>query len=254
MRQFVKILIITLLCVIFASLFYSAYKDVKQSSLREFNAEQFALAKQASRGIEGFFIYYQRELLFLSNLKYIADLNDQGKNLLEEFYISHSDQIEAITIVDSEGILRYTFPYNDAALDQDISTQSHIKLIMQNHKPIVSDVFTTVQGFEAIAYHVPILKDNIYKGSIAILIPLEKLGRRYIENIKTRETGFGWLISEKEITLFHPVAESTGKMANEIYEGSQDFADLIKRTKNESEGTAVCVIKTSSDKGKKQVL
>jgi PAS domain S-box-containing protein len=253
MKPLVKILLIPLLCVFFASLFYSAYKDVKHSSLKEFNTEQFALAKQASRGIEGFFIYYQRELLFLSNLNYIADLNDQGKSLLQVFYKSHSDQIEAITIVDSKGILRYTFPYNNSALDQDISGQSHIKQIMQTHKPTVSDVFTTVQGFEAIAYHIPIIKDSIYKGSIAILIPLEKLGRRYIENIKTKETGFGWLISEKEITLYHPDAMATGKVAHEISGVSGDLTDLIIRTKNESEGTAVCAIKPSSEKDNKQV-
>ena len=56
--------------------------------------EQFTLAKQASRGIESFFIYYQRELLFLSKLKYVSELNDQGKDLLADFYKSHSDQIE----------------------------------------------------------------------------------------------------------------------------------------------------------------
>ncbi|MBK7627576.1 MAG: PAS domain S-box protein [Bacteroidales bacterium] len=253
MRPLVKILLIPLLCVFFASLFYSAYRDVKQSSLKEFNAEQFALAKQASRGIEGFFIYYQRELLFLSDLNYIADLNDQGRRLLEAFYLSHSDQIEAITIVDSKGILRYTFPYNNSALNQDISGQSHIKEIMHTQKPTVSDVFTAVQGFEAIAYHIPIIKDSIYKGSIAILIPLEKLGRRYIENIKTKDTGFGWLISEKEVTLYHPDEEVTGKMASELFEDSQDLTYLIKRTKNESEGTAVCSIKSYSDRDNKEV-
>jgi PAS domain S-box-containing protein len=240
-----RFLFLPFLFLIFGYLFFSAYKDVKDRSLKDFNAQQFAMAKQASRGIESFFIYYQRELFFLSNLNYIADLNDQGKDLLEDFYKSHSDQIEAITVVDSNGILKYTFPYNNSAIGQDISIQSHIKQIMQSHKPTVSDVFTTVQGYDAIAYHIPILKDSIYDGSIAILIPLEKLGRRYIETIKTKETGFGWLISENKIALFHPEASIVGKTAKEVFEGSPSVMNLIDRTGNESEGTSIFKVKKS---------
>jgi hypothetical protein len=93
-----RFLIVPFLFALFSYLFYSAYKDVKDKTLNEFNVQQFTLAKQASRGIESFFIYYQRELSFLSQLKYVSVLNDQGKDLLADFYKNHSDQIEAISI------------------------------------------------------------------------------------------------------------------------------------------------------------
>ena len=54
-------------------------------------------------------------------------------------------------------------------------------------------------------YHVPIMKGNKYTGSIAILIPLEKLGKRFVENIRTGETGYGSMISEIGIELFNPI-------------------------------------------------
>ena len=56
---------------------------------------------------------------------------------------------------------------------------------MSSRQPTVSEVFTSVQGFKTIAYHIPIIKDNIYEGSIAILIPVNKLGKRFVENIRT---------------------------------------------------------------------
>jgi len=44
-----RFLIVPFVLAAFSYLFYSAYKDVKNSALNEFNKEQFILAKQASR-------------------------------------------------------------------------------------------------------------------------------------------------------------------------------------------------------------
>lgn len=221
-------------------LFYSSDKDVKDRTLNDFNREQFTLAKQASRGIESFFIYYQRELEFLSKLKYVSDLNDQGKALLAEFYKNNADQIEAVTIVDSKGILKFTYPLNLGVIGQDISLQPHIKTVIETQKPTVSDVFTSVQGFRTIAYHVPIIVDNEYKGSIAILIPLGQLGRRFVENINTGETGYAWMISEKGIQLFNPTNNQNGKPAREIYKNNPSICSLIDLALTKIEGTSVC--------------
>ena len=221
-------------------LFYSAYKDVKDRTLNEFNTQQFTLAKQASRGIESFFIYYQRELFFLSRLKYVSELDDQGKELLVDFFYSHSDQIEGITIVDSKGILKFTYPANPASIGKDISNQLHIKTVMETRKPTVSEVFTSVQGFKTIAYHIPIIIDNVYKGSIAILIPVNQLGRRFIENIKTGETGYGWMISEGDIVIYNPSENQTGKSAKEIFKNIPSVLELIDKTSRATLGTSIC--------------
>jgi PAS domain S-box-containing protein len=245
-----RFLLIPIVLAIFSYLFYSAYKSVKDRTLNEFNNQQFALAKQASIGIESFFTYYQRELLFLSKLKYVSDLNDQGRDLLADFYSNHSDQIEAITVVDAKGILKYTFPYNKSAIGQDISSQEHISTVIETHKPTVSDVFTSVQGYRTIAYHIPIIAGNEYKGSLAILIPLDNLSKRFIENIRTGETGYGWMISEDGIILFNPVTGQTGKSVKEIYSTSPSLLELINKTQREKEDTSICYIALKSDEKK----
>ena len=72
-----RFLLVPLILVIFFYLFYAAYKDVKDRTLNEFNYQQFALANQASIGIESFFNYFQKELEGLSKISFIAELNDQ---------------------------------------------------------------------------------------------------------------------------------------------------------------------------------
>jgi PAS domain S-box-containing protein len=245
-----RYLSVPIVLAIFTYLFYSAYKSVKDKTLNEFNNQQFALAKQASIGIESFFDYYLRELLFLSKLEYVSDLNDQGRNLLADFYNNHSDQIEAISVVDDMGILKYTFPYNKSAIDQDISYQEHIRTVIKTHKPTGSDVFISVQGYKAIAYHIPIITGNEYKGSIAILIPLNNLGKRFIENIRTGETGYGWMISKDGIVLYNPATGQTGKSVKEIYSTSPSLLELISKTQSEKEGTSICYIAPTPDEKK----
>jgi PAS domain S-box-containing protein len=233
-----RFVIVPFVLALFSYLFYSAYRDVRDRTLNEFNIQQFTLAKQASRGIESFFIYYQRELSFLSKLRYVFELNDQGKALLADFYNSHSDQIEAISIIDSTGILRFTYPLNMSVIGQNISNQSHIKTVIETHQPTVSDVFTSVQGFRSIAFHIPLIIGNKYKGSIGILIPIDKLGKRFVENIRTGETGYGWMISKDGIELFNPSDNWTGKSVKEVYINSPLVLKLVDETLIKTEGTA----------------
>jgi PAS domain S-box-containing protein len=247
MKLLKRFLFVPVVLVTFSYLFYSAYKDVKDRTLIEFNSQQFALSKQASIGIESFFNYFQRQLQFLSKLKYVAELNDQGKYLLADFYSNHSDQIEAITFVDDKGILLYTFPYNKSAIGQDISKQEHVSSVIKTHEPTVSDVFTAVQGYRAIAYHIPVMQGDKYLGSIAILIPLEKLGKRFIENIRTGKTGYGWMISEDGIELFNPLPGHTGKSVNENYSNFSSVTGLAVRALKEKEGTSICYVASGKD-------
>lgn len=237
-----KFLFVPVLLAVFSYLFYSFYKDVKDSTLTEFNAQQLILAKQASRGIESFFIYYQRELSFLSDLRSVSDLNEQGENLLEGFYKSHTDQIEAITLVDTNGILVYTFPFNKDVIGKDISDQEHVKSILYSHKTTISEVFTSVQGFKAIAFHIPILRKDKFLGSIAILISLDELSKRFIENIKTGETGYGCLISEDGTGLYNPLIKQSGKCFKDLYKESPSVLDVLNRTSTESQGTSICYV------------
>jgi PAS domain S-box-containing protein len=149
-------------------------------------------------------------------------------------------------VVDANGILKFTFPYNQSVIGQDISNQKHVKTVIKTRKPTVSDVFTAVQGGRAIAYHIPIISGNEYKGSLGILIPIDALGQRFIETIKTGKTGYGWMISENGIELFDPIPGSIGKSIKETYNRNQSVLDLFDKTLIEKKGTTICYIKDTS--------
>jgi len=247
MKLYRQFLLVPVVLVIFSYLFYSTYKDDRDRVFTEFNTQQFAQAKQASRSIESFFTYYRDELQFLSKLSNISPLNDKGKSLLADFYNNHSEQIKAISVLDSKGILRYTFPLDESVIGKDVSKQEHVGVIINTHKPTISDVFTSVQGYKTIAFHVPILRGDEYSGSLAILIPLENLGRRFTEFITTGKTGYGWVISEKGVELFNPVTGQTGRSIKETYGKVPSVLQLVDKTSKEKEGITTCLLPSKSD-------
>jgi len=227
--------LLTIVVLLFGYIIFSAYEEVKSKTITEFNTQQMIHAKQAAKGIEGFFDNYYRNLTYLSEIDDIISFNDRGKKLMKTFYNHNSKEIRAITRVDKDGRIVYTIPYNQKAIDADISYQAHVRIIMKTHQPVVSDVFTAVQGYKAVAYHVPILMNGDYQGSLAVLIPFDNLSKEYLENIKIGKNGYAWMISQKGVELYCPVP---GHIGNTIYKTSGKFISVISMAKKMMKGNA----------------
>jgi PAS domain S-box-containing protein len=225
-----------LVLLIFLVAFYLVYEDIKDRTTSEFNNEQLILAKTAAQGITSLFHDYQSNLTFLAKLKGIVDYTDDTKTLMADFYENHKDILVAITRVDNHGIIMYTYPVNQSVIGSDISYQKHVRQIIETHQPVISDVFLAAQGYLAIALHVPIFKEDQYNGSLAILIPIDKLGQLYLGKMKIRGTGNVWLLSENGIELFCPLKGHTGKSFLDITHHDASAIDLLDRIKTQNSG------------------
>jgi len=234
-----RYLLIPLLLVGLAYLFYASYGLVKQKTFSDFNEAQFNTAKVASLGIASFFEYYQGGLEFLTSFPDVVDFNMGGEKLLTKFYFNHSDEIKAITRVDPTGKLLFTFPYSASATGKDISYQNHVQTILRNQEPIVSDVFLAVQGYYAIAYHIPVFDGNEYTGSLAILISLEHLGKKYLETLKMEGAGYAWLMSKDGIELYCPVPDNIGHSIGGKAERFPKIARFLDQVRNEKTGNCM---------------
>lgn len=252
MRLIRRFIIVSVIFAAFSYLIFSAFKEVRDKTLIEFNSRQFSLAKQTSRGIECFFNYYQRELLFLSKIKSVSELDDQGKNLLSGFYASHSDQIDAVSFSDAFGKEVYSFPQGIFSVDKDSSDQYRLKEVTKRQKPLISNVITTIKGSRGIAYHVPVMSGDDYMGALSIVIPLDKIAKLFVENIRTEETGYAWMMNEDGIELFNQVSGNTGRSVREIYQKSPSVLKLIESALVNPEGTSYCTL--VKDSGNREEL
>ncbi|MCX5816502.1 MAG: PAS domain S-box protein [Proteobacteria bacterium] len=214
-------------------LFFAFYEEAKKTAIQELNARQMLHAQHAANDIEEFFARWIDRLTYLSEDEAIITLNDAGKKEMAIFLYAHKDRIKGVTRVDVRGRITYTVPYVKKSIGADISYQKHIREIMRTHKPVVSDVFSAVQGFDSVALHVPVFRGNRYDGSIAILINFQALAKRYLEDIRIGKTGYAWVISREGIELYCPVP---GHMGKSVFENCKDFPTIITMTREMLKG------------------
>ncbi len=234
--------------------FYIIYDDIKENTMNEFNQEQLILAQTASQGISSFFEDSQTELVFLSEFKEIKDFSDETKTLMTNYYESHKSMVSAITRIDTTGVILYTYPYNQSAIGLNISDQNHVQQVLVNQKPVLSDVFMSAQGFLAIALHVPVYKNESFAGSLAVLIPIDRLGMLYLGKIKNRKSGYTWLLSEKGIEIYCPINGHTGKSFLETTGQHDSSIDLLEKIKTAQTGTGLGIHQRVNDNDRTNLL
>ena len=248
----VRYVLIPTILILFLIAFYWVYEDIKERTVNEFENEQLILARTASQGITTFINESQADLAYLSHFKGIIDFTDDSKTIMASYYENHKDIIAGITRVDTRGVIQYTYPYNPSVIGSDISYQTHVRQIIYNHLPVISDAFLSAQGYMAIALHYPIFKGEVYAGSLAILIPIDKLGEIYLGKIKIRGTGNAWLLSENGIELYCPIAGHTGGSFLEFTQKDVTAVELLERIKKEQSGTTKSIHPEAAFDGKRK--
>jgi PAS domain S-box-containing protein len=108
-----------------------------------------------------------------------------------------------------------------------------VRELLRDHQPVISDVFKAVEGFDAVALHVPVFRESEFKGSIGILINFESLANRHLDVIKIGETGYAWVVSRDGTILYSPIPGFTGKS---VFETTKDFPSLTVMEKDMLKG------------------
>jgi len=245
-----RYLFLPVILIAFSILFILIYKDIQDRTIDEFNNEQLILAQTASQGITSFFNDYQADLVFLSRINDIVENSGESESLMAGFYEYHKDYIEALTRVDAHGVILSTYPTNESVIGKDISYQKHVRQIITTHQPIISDVFKSAQGYQAIALHVPIFKGREYAGSLAMLISIDRLGKLYLGKIRIRGTGTVWLLSENGVEIFCPLKGHIGNSFLDNTMNDTSALTLFAKTVRKDHGTGKSVHSGISADGK----
>ncbi len=205
-----------------AALLFGAYAEVKREALGALNAQQETLAGQAVQGIQDFFGHHKKTLETLGRNPHIVALDPEGEAVMNVFQRESSGEVLALTRMDAQGRITHSTP-DDTVAGRDLSDQAHVKRMLADHEPVVSDVFTSVQGYRAVALSVPLFQNDAFQGALTMLIAFDVISRRYMEGIRVAESGYAFVFSEKGVILYSPVTELVGRNALEIF---KDFPEL----------------------------
>ncbi len=218
-------------------IFEGIYEEAKSAAINKLDQQEMIYARQAARGIEEYFATWTGNLKALSEMNTVVVDGPEGKAVLKLFYETNQARIMEITRVDEKGVIRDDFPDSNA-VGLDISYRKHIVALIQEHKPVISEVFRTIEGIDAVALHVPVLQGAEFKGSVEILVDFQSLAKRYLDVVKVGQTGYAWVISQTGIVLYTPVPGFAGKSIWEANKDSPSSGAMVNAMLQGREGTA----------------
>ncbi len=228
--RFEKYLIIVSIVILIMLIIvqYTIYNSVKERTIQNINSGEMIYARQAASGIHDYINDVINTLKFFSRFPEIVSLNTAGKQILENYQQNSSEEIKGVTRVDADGKIAYTFPDKEQT-GKDISQQAHIRLSMETHNIVISDVFMAVQGFRTVAVHVPVFKKDKFDGTLAFLLSFDKIAQKYIENIHIGKNGYAWVISKKGIEISSPFPDHIGRNFHDIYKNSPEIISMVEK-------------------------
>jgi signal transduction histidine kinase len=238
MRHLLNAAILLGVALLSAWLMGAAYWRARSDAIAQLYAQEHILANQAAKGITEYFTYYEQTLTFLARDVDVVRANERGRHLLREFCISQADSLVSVTRVGADGRILYTYP-EERAIGRDISTQAHVRTAFATHKPVVSEVFTSVQGFQTVALHVPVFEDQAFTGTLAVLIPFSAISRKHVEGARIRDAGNALLLSRDGVELYCPITAHVGRSVRDTSSSFPGFLTMADRMLRGETGTAV---------------
>jgi len=230
------LLSILLLFALCSYLFYYFYKSELNRKITEVCNYQKIQAKLAAKGFNELFEKWNNELFYLSKDEEIISVTNAGRSQLTTLQTVLADDIANITRVDKSGKIIFTVPYYPGAIGKDISKQKHIAKIISDHKPVVSDVFKSAQGYQTVAIHYPVFKNGKFEGTIGFSINFFITSRKILDEMKFGNAGYARMLSSEGIELYSSVGGYPGKSIYETTENSADLPEISKKMMAGEEG------------------
>lgn len=223
-----------------AFMFQLFYKEAEKIAISKLHEEQTIHAKQAARGIEEFFTTWTRNLGALARMDEVVSNDAVGPRSLKFFYESNKQFVTSIGRVNEHGIITYNYP-DSRTQGIDISGQSHVRELLRERKPVISDVFRAVEGFDAVAVYAPAFSGEEFKGGVVVLINFESLAHHYVEVIRVGETGYAWMLSRDGTILYTPVPGLSGKSVSEATRNLPPLKRMVDRMLAGEEGNTTYI-------------
>ncbi len=190
----------------------SVYSGVRGGTTQQMARLQSTLAGQAARSISDHMEGLQKDLNLLAEDEEVIADGPAGFRALRRYLDASADELQSITRMGADGTILFTWP-NTGSAGSNIRSQAHVQRLLATHKPVLSDVFTSVQGYRSIALHVPVFREGAFDGSVGVLVPVQWIARRFLAGIHVGRAGYAWVIGRDGVEIYCPDAGHVGTSA-----------------------------------------
>ena len=188
----------------------AVFRAVQTGTETQLSAQQTTVAVEAARSIEDHFRSLEANLFVLAGDPHIVFLDSEGRDTMQRAFGLSSGEYQSVTRMDATGKILYTYPIV-SSIGADMRDQAHIQRLLATHAPVLSEVFTAVQGYRSLALHVPVFKDGSFDGSVGVLIPFDYIAEHFLALLPISRSGYAWVVSNEGVELFGPIPGYIGR-------------------------------------------
>lgn len=225
--QFWKQAVLAVLLLLTVAFMYDGYRRSRRTAIESYADHQSTHARQMCREISFKFQLIRDVLDLWSQSRGILYFSGETPFVMQRILEAHSSYISGVTRTDKRGSIVYTFPVDSSAAGTDISHQEHMKQILEDHQPVMSNAFLTVQGYWAIAYHYPCI-DSLgqYNGSLAFLVPYQRMFEEHFAHLLSEDHVAHVVLDGRGTVLFSPVSSHAGLHYTDAFEGDPGMMEV----------------------------
>ncbi|UPT78542.1 hypothetical protein MN086_05180 [Sulfurovum sp. XGS-02] len=181
------------------------------------------------------------------------------RKLLNAILDENSDIVEA-SFVDAKGVMHQVVPSEYKNFENtDISSQDHVKAMLQKPTPLLSSGFTAVEHFTAVVIARPLFdSQKVFSGSVNLLIRPELLVDSLLKKTTIPDDYELWIMQPDGMIIYDQDKSEIGRMlfSDPIYAGYENLLKLSKKiaATPEGKGSYIYLAPESNDKAIKNAI
>ncbi|MFO8183999.1 MAG: response regulator [Candidatus Aegiribacteria sp.] len=246
-----KQIILAVLLISAVTFLYDGYRRTRRSALERCHEQNAIYAGQIIDQVRFRFDLIGNVLKLWSASPEIAGMSDGLQESMQRLLEAHGSYISGISRMNAQGILRYTVPPYRGTEGTDISSQEHVQRLLETRSAVISDAFMTVQGYWAIAYHVPCFDESgDFNGSLAFLVPFREMFHSLFLQLLPGEETVPVVLSDDGLVLFSPIEEHEGLHFSQAFGGNPGLLDVGESAVAGETGYLVADIDTAFGDGR----
>jgi signal transduction histidine kinase len=201
-RLFLGLLIffIVLSVALIVYLFERNHKNYRETITNQWRQQLLTTTRISAVNLESYFNEYSKNLTVVSNDPVVQSRSCRQQNPffdknycpLFNLYNAHKKDIDAIILLDSNGVIVVRFPKFREGKDvtgehcpHDISRERKLK----PSQVIISDVFLNKANIPAITISCPVFYKGKFSGVLRWMITIDRISKKYVDSIRIGRNG-----------------------------------------------------------------
>lgn len=196
--------------------------------------------EKSKEGIEATFISIDKGLLGAAGELSKVDLKGQDARKILNALCQDRPYAVDCSIIDTKGTMIVVEPAEYKKHEgSDISAQAHIAKLLKMQKPVLSGVFSSVEGIEVIDFNYPIFSDQgEFLGAVSMLVKQDALCEDVLTPLVKNLPCKAWIMQKDGLIVYDPDPDQISRnvFTDDLFLPFRDLVSFSKTVAGSKDG------------------